>query len=325
MYAIMLARAFTGRELVFKAGGGWHGAQPFGLKGVYYRDGYLNVEGEGISAAAVETFVTRYNDPEMLHDQFQQFGDRIACLIVEPILGAGGTIPASREYLEAARQLTERHGALLILDEVISGFRFRAGDAGALYGIKPDLATFGKIIGGGMPVAAVAGRADVLALVGRANGGRVKFSGGTYSAHPSSLLAAKTLMSYLADHQDEVYLRLARLGAKMRHCFEDGFNQEGILARTTGGGDNGVLYGSLSMVHFPHRDDVALDKPDVVFDPSICDVTLVTQVLELAFLLENVQIIKGHGAISTAHTEKDLEILYQACRQVARRIKKSAR
>ncbi len=222
MYATMLAQAYTGRDLVVKVGGGWHGAQPFGLKGVGYRDGYQGVEGEGLPAATHEIIVTRYNDPEMLEDHFYQFGDRIACFIVEPMLGAGGTIPATRTYLETARQLTSRYGALLILDEVITGFRFRAGDAGTLFGIKPDLATFGKIIGGGMPVAAVAGRAEVLDLVGRTQGARVKFSGGTYSAHPASLLAAKTLMTYLVDNEGVIYSRLAQLGDKMRSSDGEG-------------------------------------------------------------------------------------------------------
>lgn len=321
MYSIMLARAFTGRDLIIKVGGGWHGGQPWGLKGSSYHDGYQHVDSEGLPPAADEVIITRFNDPEMLQDQFRQFGDGVACFIVEPFIGAGGLIPATKEYLATARQLTAQHGALLILDEVIAGFRFRAGDTGALYGVKPDLATFGKIMGGGMPVAAVTGRADLMGLAGRAGGGRVKFSGGTYSAHPASLLAAKTLMNYLIEHEDEVYPRLAVLGEKMRHTLETAFIQEGILARATGGG-NGVLPGSsLAMVHFPYQDDLSLDKPDLVFDPAVCDVTLTKQVLGLALLLEDVQILHGHGAASFAHTEADMDRFDRACRRVARRVK----
>ena len=324
MYAIMLARAFTGRDLVIKVGGGWHGAQPWGLKGVGFHNGFQQVDTEGLPPAVTdEIVVTRFNDPDMLRDHFERFGDRVACFILEPFVGAGGTIPATLEYVQTARQLTQQYGALLILDEVISGFRFRAGDAGALYGVKPDLATFGKIIGGGMPVAAVAGRADVLGLVGRAEGSRVKFSGGTYAAHPASLLAAKALMSYLVDHEDQVYHRLADLGERMRQTLEAAFTEEGIYARCTGGGSETLPGSSLATVHFPYQDDVQLDKSDVVFDPSVCDVALSRQVLELAFLLEDVHIIHGHGAVSTAHTEDDIEFLGQACRRVARRIKTS--
>lgn len=324
MYAIMLARAFTGRDLVMKVGGGWHGAQPWGLKGVEYHDGYQQVDSAGLPPAVTDqVVVTRFNDPEMLSDHFRQYGDRIACFITEPFVGAGGLIPATRDYLATARRLTGRHGALLIFDEVVSGFRFHAGDAGTLYGVQPDLATFGKIIGGGMPVAAVAGRADILNLVGRA-GGRVKFSGGTYSAHPASLLAAKTLLTYLIDQEEQLYPRLARLGHRMRQTLESAFTEEGLYARCTGDGEGPLPGSSMATVHFPYRPDLSLDRPDVVFDPSLCDVALSHVVLERALLLEDVHMLRGHGAVSAAHTEDDLELLGQACRRVARRILKGS-
>jgi len=212
---------------------------------------------------------------------------------------------------------------VFILDEVISGFRFRAGDAGGLYGVQPDLATFGKIIGGGMPVSAVAGRADIMGLVGHAEGSRVKFSGGTYSAHPASLLAAKTLLTYLVEHEDQVYSRLAELGEKMRRTMEVAFADEGIYAHCTGGGNEALPSSSVTTVCFPYRDDVQLDKPDVVFDPSVCDVALSQSVLGPALLLEDVCMVKGHGAASAAHTEADLDFLGDACRRVARRVKAS--
>ena len=134
---------------------------------------------------------------------------------------------ATPEYLAAARELTEQHGALLVFDEVISGFRFCAGDLGALYGVRPDLLTLGKILGGGMPVAAVAGRADVMALCGREGGVRVAFSGGTYSAHPASLLAAKTMVSYLVEHEAEIYPRLAALGDQYAPRHRGGVRRRG--------------------------------------------------------------------------------------------------
>jgi len=324
MYAILLSRAFTGRDLVMKVGGGWHGAHPWGLKGVGFRDGFQQVESDGLPPAITDqVIITRFNDPGMLRQHFEQHGDQVACFIVEPFTGAGGTMPASLEYLQAARQLTDQYGAALILDEVISGFRFRAGNAGALYGVQPDLATFGKIIGGGMPVAAVAGRADIMGLVGHAEGNRVKFSGGTYSAHPASLLAARTLMTYLVEHEAQVYPRLAELGEEMRRTMEAAFAEESIYARCTGYSNEALPSSSLSWVHFPYRDDIQLDKPDVVFAPSVCDVALSRTVLGLALLLEDVCIIKGHGAASVAHTEADMDFLGDACRRVAHRVKAS--
>jgi glutamate-1-semialdehyde 2,1-aminomutase len=326
MYAILLARAFTGRTLVMKVGGGWHGAQPWALKGIGYDaddgDGFQKVESAGVPVAVTDkVIVSDYNDPDRLRDHFQEYGDRLACFIVEPFLGAGGYVPATREYLRTARELAHHYGALLVFDEVISGFRFRAGSLGALYGVQPDLATFGKIMGGGMPVAAVAGRAEIMELVGRARGRKVKFSGGTYSAHPASLLAAKTLMEYLVAHEAEIYPWLADLGGQSRRAMEAAFAGEGIYVCCTGH-ENGVLPGSsLFMLHFPYREEPCLGGLQDWHDPAVCDIVLREQVLDLALLLEDVFVVHSHGAVSTAHTEADLGVLSEACRRAARRIK----
>jgi glutamate-1-semialdehyde 2,1-aminomutase len=326
MYAILLSRAFTGRDVVMKVGGGWHGAQPWGLKGVGFEVqtgvGFQHVDTEGLPSTVTDAVVvTGFNDPDMLSDHLRQYGDRLACFIVEPFIGAGGIIPATREYLQTARELTHQYGTVFILDEVIAGFRFRAGDAGALYGVQPDLATFGKIIGGGMPVAAVAGRADIMSLVGSAGGHRVKFSGGTYSAHPASLLAAKTLMTYLIAHEEDIYPRLAELGEKTRQTIEAAFAEEGIPVRCTGDGSEALPGSSMFMAHFPYEDDAQLSRPEDVADPSVCDVTLTREVLQLALLLEDVYVVHGHGAVATAHTEADIDLLGRACHKVARRLK----
>jgi glutamate-1-semialdehyde 2,1-aminomutase len=328
MYAMLLARAFTQRDKVMKAGGGWHGAQPWGLKGVSFRAdpdgrrGFGQVETRGLpSTLSKEVLVTRFNDVDMLENDFRQHGDALACFIVEPFIGAGGFIPALPEYLKTARALTRHHGALLIFDEVIDGFRFRAGDAGRLYGIQPDLATLGKAMGGGMPVSAVTGRADVMSLVGREKSRQVKFSGGTFSAHPASLLAAKASMTYLVEHEQELYPRLAELGEKARRTVEAAFMEQGIYARCTGYGNEAIPGSSLAMTHFPYEEDCQLTTPDDVSDPDVCDVTLRERVLKLGLLLEDIHVHHGLGALSAAHTEDDIAFLGQACRRVARRIK----
>lgn len=328
MYATMLGRAYTGRSLVLKVGGGWHGAQPWGLKGIKYEtagsSGFQHVNGEGVSTAVSdEILVTTFNDAEMLADIFRRFGDKLACFIVEPLVGAGGFIPATREYLVSARELCSRFGVVLIFDEVVCGFRFRAGDVGSLYGVKPDLSIFGKIIGGGMPVSVVAGREEVMSLVGRDGGQRVKFSGGTYSAHPASLLAAKTLLAYLAEHEAEVYKHIAVLGRKARQLIEAAFLEEGFLARTTGSDEDVLPESSLFMIHFPYREDARINKPEDVYNPAVCDIALRVKVMQVAMLLEGVHLVDGHGAISFAHSEKDLEIFSAACQKVARQFKQS--
>jgi glutamate-1-semialdehyde 2,1-aminomutase len=326
MYAILLSRAYTGRTLVMKVGGGWHGAQPWALKGISYHSeagiGFQKIESDGVPMSVVDkVIVSNFNDPDALRDHFRQYGDLLACFIVEPFIGVGGFKAASREYLQTARELTQQYGAMLIFDEVIAGFRFRAGNTGALYDVQPDLATFGKIMGGGMPVAAVGGRADIMQLAARGAERQVRFSGGTYSAHPASLVAAKTLMRHLVAHESEIYPHLAQLGDQIRQTIVDAFGQEGILARCTGAGDDVLPGSSMFMIHFPYREDAQLHRPKDWFDPSICDVALSHEVLDLALLVEEVFMLHSHGAASTAHTGEDIAFLGEACRRAARRIK----
>lgn len=324
MYSVLMARSFTGRSTVMKAGGGWHGAQPMLLKGVAYHDdgvGFGGVDSKGLPSALTESIVvTRYNDPQNLADDFDRVGDDLACLILEPMLGAGGTIAATTEYLRLARELCTKHGALLILDEMITGFRFHAGGLGALHGVTPDLAIYGKALGGGMPVAAVVGRADVMAEIARATGPRVAFSGGTYSAHPASMLAAKVFLEHLETHSNEIYPRLGELGAAMRSAVETAFARAGILARCTGAVDELDCGSSLVTLHFPHDETIELTTPEAVFDPAACDVALRQKVLDLALLVEDVHLVLAHGAASTANTDEDVAFLETACRRAAEKI-----
>jgi glutamate-1-semialdehyde 2,1-aminomutase len=324
MYAVLLARSFTGRGVVIKAGGGWHGAQPMLLKGVGYRAGgigYDGVDSAGLPSSLTDRIVvTRYNDPLRLADDISSAGDDLACLILEPMLGAGGTIAATTDYLRLARELCTRHGALLIFDEMITGFRFHPGGLGALHGVAPDLAIYGKALGGGMPIAAVAGRADVMAEAGRATGRRVAFSGGTYSAHPASMLAARVFLEHLRDNRATIYPRLALLGSATRSAIETAFSRAGVLARCTGDIHDLGCGSSLVTVHFPHDEDTALDTPEKAFDPALCDVTLREHVLGLALLVEDVHLLLAHGAVSTAHTDEDARFLTGACQRVGERI-----
>jgi len=325
MYAILLARAFTGRTLVMKVGGGWHGAQPWALKGISFHGndgGFQSVESAGVPAAVTDkVIVSGFNDPDALHAHFQQVGDRLACFIVEPFIGAGGFAPASREYLQTARELTHRYGVVLVFDEVIAGFRFRAGNLGALYDVQPDLATYGKIIGGGMPLSAVAGQRDILELASRSANRGVKFSGGTFSAHPASLLAAKTMLTYLSEHEAEVYPRLAQRGEQTRQVLTSTFEQAGIPVTCTGHNPRVLPGSSMFMLHFPYDENIPLDGPQDWLNPALCDIELGQRVFDLALLLEGVFMLHGHGAVSAAHAESDMEYLSEACRRAVRRIK----
>lgn len=320
MNAIILAHAFTGRELVMKVGGGWHGGHPWGLKGVGYHGGFAGSDSAGVPATVNDKIIiTNYNNTEKLKDHFNQYGDRLACFIVEPVIGGGGLMPAQKEYLQTARELTQQYGAVLICDEVISGFRFRAGNVAALYNVQPDLTTLGKVIGGGMPVAAVAGRADILRLAGK--GGTVKFEGGTYAAHPASLLAGKILLQHLIENEVTIYPQLYATGAKLRETVIKAFVEENIYARFAGDRNRDLPGNSLHMLLFPFQENGNLDTPEEVRNPTVCDLMLSEKVLQSGLLLEDVFTVHGLGSNSAAHTEADLEILGEACSRFAQWLK----
>lgn len=325
MYAVMLARAFTGRSTVVKSGGGWHGAQPWALKGVGFHPGPepWRLESEGLPACIDdEIMITLYNEPEDLEHLFARRGDGIACLIIEPVAGVGDFMFATPEYLRRARELTDRHGALLILDEVISGFRICAGDLGSVYGVRPDLITVGKIIGGGMPVAAVGGRADVMSLAGRDGGSRVNFQGGTYSAHPASLLAGRLMIDYLVEHEADLYPALAARGAALRSAVEQAFADEGVAARCSGAPPPGLPGSSVTALHFPLTGDDVPSAPHRAYDPSLYDVALKTEVLQIGLLLDGMFTLFSSLALSAAHSDDDVARLCEACRSLARMVRR---
>jgi glutamate-1-semialdehyde 2,1-aminomutase len=322
MYAMMLARAFTKRELVLKVGGGWHGGHLWGLKGVGHHDGFDGVDSEGLSTGATdEVLITCFNNTELLHEHFRRFGDKLACFILEPVIGAGGLMPATREYVNAARELTEKHGALLIFDEVISAFRFRAGNVGRLYDVQPELTTMGKAIGGGMLVASVAGRADIMSLAGLEEGAKVKFQGGTFAGHPASLLAAKAFLGYLIVNEAEIYPKMSDIAVRTRQAVIRAFEEEGIKARFAGDRIDVLSGNSLHMLLFPYEEGLDLTTPEEVRNPSVCDITLSEKVLQLTLLLENVYTVHGIGCTTGAHSAEDIRFLEEACRRAAHRIK----
>jgi glutamate-1-semialdehyde 2,1-aminomutase len=128
-------------------------------------------------------------------------------------------------------------------------------------------------------------------------------------------------MTYLIEHEDEIYPRLGELGEQMRRAIVEGFAGEGIQARSTGSSDELPSGSSLGMVHFPFDEDTVIDRPEMVCDPGVCDIALRDKVLGPALLLEDVHLVHGHGAAAMAHTDQDMQHLEGACRKVARRIK----
>ena len=188
MSAIRLARGFTGRDMIVKFEGCYHGhADSLLVKAGSGMLTFGNPSSAGVPAdLAQHTLVLDYNDTQQLHDAFAKHGAKIACVIVEPVAGNMNLIAPKLEFLKAMRALCTAHDAVLIFDEVMTGFRVALGSAQGLYGITPDLSTFGKVIGGGMPLGAFGGRRDIMEKI--APLGPV-YQAGTLSGNPLSVAA----------------------------------------------------------------------------------------------------------------------------------------
>ncbi len=201
MSALRLARGFTGRELTVKFEGCYHG----------HVDSLLVKAGSGVATLSLPdtagvprafsetTIALPFNDLDRVETVFREQGDRVAAVIVEPVAGNMGCIPPQPGFLEGLRRVTERYGALLIFDEVMTGFRLSRGGAQQLYKIRPDLTTLGKIIGGGLPIAAYGGRAEIMKKV--APVGPV-YQAGTLSGNPIAVTAGIAMLQYLEDYPD---------------------------------------------------------------------------------------------------------------------------
>jgi glutamate-1-semialdehyde 2,1-aminomutase len=193
MSAIRTARGFTGRDKIIKFEGCYHG----------HSDGLLVKAGSGLltfgepdsggvpASVAAHTLTLEYNNTQQLEDIFRQMGDEIACVIIEPVVGNMNLIVPHMEFLTTLRELCTKHGAVLIFDEVMTGFRVALGGAQALYNIQPDMTTLGKVIGGGLPVGAFGGRKDIMQCL--APVGKV-YQAGTLSGNPVAVSAGLTTL-----------------------------------------------------------------------------------------------------------------------------------
>jgi glutamate-1-semialdehyde 2,1-aminomutase len=209
MSAIRLARAATGRKIIIKFEGCYHG----------HADGLLVKAGSGVATFGIPgsagvpeeiaglTMALPYNNLEAVEAAFAKHKDEIAAVILEPVVGNAGCIPPTKGYLAGLRQLTRREGALLIVDEVMTGFRVALGGACELYSLDPDLVTLGKVVGGGLPVGVFGGKQkymDMLAPIGPV------YQAGTLSGNPLAMAAGIATLGYLLEHKNEIYPQLEK-------------------------------------------------------------------------------------------------------------------
>jgi len=303
MSAIRLARAATGRKYIIKFVGCYHG----------HTDALLVKAGSGVatlgipgSAGVPEEFVQftlalPFNDRKAVEEAFDKFKGQIACIIVEPVVGNMGCVPPRSGYLEFLREITRHEGSLLIFDEVMTGFRIAFGGAQELYGIRPDLTTLGKVIGGGLPVGAYGGRGDLMELVAPLG---PMYQAGTLSGNPLAMAAGLAMLCTLRNQGKALYARLEKLTLSLVTQVSEAARKAGIAVTTN-------QLGSMFTFFF-------VDHPVTDWDSaSGCDTEKFGR-FHRAMLNAGIWLPPSQfeaAFLSTAHTENDIAETVAAARE----------
>lgn len=306
MYAVRLARGFTGGHRVLKLEGGWHGYNTDLIPGDRHRPSV------GLPPDARSNVGTiPFNDLKSARAKIETTPD-LAAVIIEPFLGGSSFITPDPEYLRGLREACDDQGCILIFDEVVTGFRLALGGAQEYYGVKPDLATFAKVLGGGLPAACIAGREDIMELANARRWGdkgkAVAIGGGTFSTNPLSMTAGLATVRYLKDHPD-LYGELEAKGNRVRRGIEEALGDAKVPAECTG-------VESLFETHFfqskpvPLRSYADVERATL---PGFADGPL-----RMALLNRGFYTMHGGGAISAAHSDEELEALVAAIAEAAK-------
>ena len=303
--AFRLARACTGRKIILKFEGHYHGWMDSAL--VSYKSPLdalgprdapnvvLGSLGQPPNVAENSTAAC-WNDIGLLEDAFRNLGDRIAGVVMEPVLCNSGCLVPREGYLQAVRDLCTRWGALLIFDEVITGFRMSLGGAQQAYGIVPDIATLGKALGGGVPISAVAGRAEIMAEIRM---GRVAF-GGTFNGNPLSLAGTRACLDALAEREGKVLRRANRAGAEIIDAVRESASRHGIALTVTG-------FGAAFALHFTSRSEIHDYRHTLEDDKDLLERFIRRALDEGLYLLPD-----GRLYMSGAHSKRDVTVAIRA-------------
>ena len=302
MTAVRLARAFTGREKIVKFDGCYHG----------HADGLLVKAGSGVltlgapdspgvpAAAAAQTLSAAFNDLASVRAAFERYRGEIAAIVVEPVAGNMGVVPPEEGFLDGLRALADEHGALLVFDEVITGFRIAYGGAQERYGVRADLTCLGKIIGGGLPVGAYGGRREIMELM--APLGPV-YQAGTLSGNPLAMAAGLAMLRELRDRPP--YAELERRSERLAAGLLDAAERAGVPA-------TGARVGSMLTLFFtaePVRDYTSAKSADAGLYARYF-----RSMLERGFAFAPSQFEAAF--VSTAHTEDDMDATIGAASEV---------
>ena len=311
MMAIRAARAFTGREKIAKFEGGYHGAHEYVSVSVRPPLEKLDPSGptpipeySGMPRSILDqVIVLPYNDLDRCERELRRNANDLACLIMEPVVSSFGYLAGDIEFLRGLRELTAELGIVLIYDEVQS-FRIAPGGAQEELGVMPDMTALGKIIGGGTPVGAFGGRADIMELFDPTRPGTIPHAG-TFNANPVTMAAGEAVMKHLTP---DVYDRMNALGGQLRAKLRAVFDEFDTPAQVTG-------IGSLFGIHFTFESIV--DYRTVVRSDRLMGRALFTGLLNEGVLLQT----GTAGALNALTTEADVDILVDATRRVVERIR----
>ena len=299
MYSVRTARAHTGKKIIAKVDGGWHGYTSDLLKSVNWP--FDQPESGGL-ADDPHVISLPYNDLEGSLRLLEDAREDLAGVIIEPVLGGGGCIPATSEYLAGIQDFVHGIGALFLLDEIVTGFRFSFGCLYQSMNLDPDVVMLGKIVGGGFPIGVICGKEEVMKISDtkrRAKSERSYIGGGTFSANPATMTAGRAMLQFLKRNRG-VYKKISRLGDTARRELEKVFDGRVV---TTG-------MGSLFMTHFLSD---GITEVRSASDASRCDTELLRRYHFEMIARDGIFFLPGKlGAISQAHSISDIKHMTEA-------------
>ncbi len=294
MYAVRLARSFTGKKIIAKIDGGWHGYTSDLLKSV----NWPFKESESSGVVNEEKIVSiPYNDLESSLKILKKYAKNLAGVIIEPVLGGGGCVPATKEYLKGIQEFVHKNKSLFILDEIVTGFRLRYGCLYPTMKLDPDIVTLGKIVGGGMAIGVICGKKEIMDYADtteKKKSERSYVGGGTFSANPASMVSGYATLNHLKS-KESIYSKINFLGEFTRKELEKAFDGK---VTVTG-------KGSLFMTHFLKNGITEITNSVQV---AKCDTAQLTKYHFKMIAKDGIFFLPGKlGAISNTHTKEDLK------------------
>ena len=300
MYAVRLARSATGKKIIAKIDGGWHGYTSDLLKSVNWP--FTESESSGIINEEKIVSIP-YNDLEGSMKILKKYAKNLAGVIIEPVLGGAGCIPASQDYLKGIQEFVHKNRSLLILDEIVTGFRFRYGCIYPTMKLDPDIVTLGKIVGGGMAIGVICGKKEIMEHADtndKKKSERSYIGGGTFSANPASMTTGFATLTELKN-KGSVYDKINILGDYTRKELNRSFDGRVIVTGK----------GSLFMTHFVKN---GITEVTNALQASMCDIKALHDHHFKMIAHDGIFFLPGKlGAISNAHTKQDIKKIISSC------------